>query len=251
MALVGACGLGTLIRLGGGDLRALVTLMVLAVAAYATMRGLPGLFRVHAIEAVALDLGAPGRQGLARLLAWLLWPEATVAAAVAFLLAFALWQGHLIGQKRLALMSVLIGAATAFGWLATGVVGQDEFDPTRPQSFAFVAPVGETILYLMTATGNRLDFAEGSVAGVIFGALAAARLGGEFRWEAYDDSREMRRHLLGAALMGFGGVTALGCTIGQGLAGISTLSIGSPIAVLAMIAGARVGLYWLIERPLA
>lgn len=248
MALVGTCGFGTLLRFGGGDLRALLTLLILAVAAYATMRGLPGLFRIHVIEAFALDLGAPGRQGLGTILGN---PAAVAGAAVALMVVFAIWRGSLLRDPWTALAALGIGLVVAGGWWSTAIVGADPFDPQRPASHTFVAPVGHTLLYVMTATGSRLDFAHGSVIGVVLGALVAALLAREFRWEAYDDAREMRRHVIGAALMGFGGVTALGCTIGQGISGISTLSLGSVIALVSILAGARCGLYWLIERPLA
>jgi uncharacterized membrane protein YedE/YeeE len=90
-------------------------------------------------------------------------------------------------------------------------------------------------------------FAAATVFGVAAGSFATAALRDELRWEAFDDAREMRRHLLGAVLMGIGGVLARGCTIGQGLTGTSTLSLAAPVAVLAMVAGARLGLSHLIE----
>ena len=99
----------------------------------------------------------------------------------------------------------------------------------------------------MLASGLRPDFPVGAVLGVVAGAFLATKTAREFRWEAPDDAREMRRHLLGAFLMGFGGIAALGCTIGQGLTGISTLSIGSLLAIASILVGARLGLYWLIE----
>jgi uncharacterized membrane protein YedE/YeeE len=100
----------------------------------------------------------------------------------------------------------------------------------------------------MLATGLRPDFPVGAVLGVLVGAFLAARSAGQFRWEAPDDAREMRRHLAGAFLMGFGGIAALGCTIGQGISGVSTLAVGSFIAIASILVGARFGLYLLVER---
>ena len=100
----------------------------------------------------------------------------------------------------------------------------------------------------MLASGLQPDFPVGAVIGVITGAFLAAKIDGHFRWEAPDDAREIKRHLLGAFLMGSGGVAALGCTIGQGISGVSTLSIGSIIAIASISAGARFGLYLLVER---
>lgn len=247
MALVGTCGYGTLLRMGGGDLRAVVTFLVIAVSAYATMRGLPGLGRVLVIEPLRLDasiLGGPsilrpGREWLS---------AGIVIALVGGLLAFSFWKGALLRQPRLLVATLVIGMTVVFGWWATGIVGDDPFEPGRVESFSFVAPLGETLVYFMTASAATVDFMEGSVLGVTAGAFMAAVQSKEFYWEAYDDSREMKRHLAGAALMGTGGVTALGCTIGQGLTGISTLSLGSFLATGMIFLGARVGLYWLVER---
>ena len=75
-------------------------------------------------------------------------------------------------------------------------------------------------------------FAVASVIGVVFGSFVVSTSRGEFRWEAFDDQREMRRHLLGALLMGFGGVLARGCTIGQGLSAASTLALTAPVAIV-------------------
>lgn len=141
-----------------------------------------------------------------------------------------------------------VGLIVVLGWWATGIAGFDVFDTRRVESFSFVAPLGETLLYLMLASGLRPDFPVGAVFGVVAGAYLAARSSGQFVWEAPDGAGEMRRHLFGAFLMGAGGVAALGCTIGQGITGLSTLSFGSILAVASMLVGARLGLYWLVER---
>jgi uncharacterized membrane protein YedE/YeeE len=104
------------------------------------------------------------------------------------------------------------------------------------------------MLYFMLASGLQPDFPVGTVLGVIIGAFLAAKTAGQFRWEAPDDAREMRRHLLGAFLMGTGGIAALGCTIGQGISGFSTLALGSILAIASIFVGARIGLYLLVER---
>jgi uncharacterized membrane protein YedE/YeeE len=143
-----------------------------------------------------------------------------------------------------------MGCAVAGGWLVTGVL-QDPFDGQRPESLTFVAPLGRLILQIMGEALSSTGFAVATIFGVGVGSFAITALRDELRWEAFDDQREMRRHLLGAILMGVGGVLARGCTIGQGLTGSSTLSIAAPIAVLAMVVGARIGLAHLIEgRPL-
>lgn len=246
MALVGTCSYGTLLRCGGGDLRAVVVLLVIGVSAYATMRGLTGMGRALLLERLQLDGDLFGGPGLATR------RPAVVAAIIATagvapLLVFAFWKRDLIDRGRLLAAGLAIGGAVAFGWWGTAVA-HDPFNPARLESFSFVAPLGETLVYLMTASGSRLGFMPGSVAGVLAGAFLAAWWSGELRWEAYDDAREMKRHLLGAVLMGTGGIAALGCTIGQGMTGVSTLSYASFLTVIAIFAGARAGLYWLVER---
>jgi hypothetical protein len=151
-------------------------------------------------------------------------------------------------SMRVFATGIAIGLIVVLGWWATGIAGFDLFETRRVESFSFVAPLGDTLLYFMLASGLRPDFPVGAVLGVIVGAFLAARSAGQFEWEAPDGAGEMRRHLLGAVLMGVGGVAALGCTIGQGVTGVSTLSLGSILAIASILAGARVSLYWLIER---
>ena len=249
MALVGTCGMGTLLRLGGGDLRSFLVFLVMAVTAMMTLRGATGLLRVQLIEPLTTQLPGLASQrlsdvlGLGGVAAGVL--AFSIAAAIAIM---ALMQPGFIRSYRYVLTGVAVGAIIVLGWWATGVVGFDAFESRRVESFTFVAPLGETVLYAMLTTALQPDFPIGAVVGVIAGAFIAAKTSGQFRWEVPDGAAEMRRHLLGAFLMGFGGVTALGCTVGQGLTGVSTLAVGSVLAILSIVVGARIGLYWLVER---
>jgi uncharacterized membrane protein YedE/YeeE len=248
MALVGTCGFGTLLRLGGGDLKSLVAFLVMALTAMMTMRGVTGLARVHSLELMSYDVAGSLSQRVPDLLGLTGATGRLFPFAVAIALGgVACTVGFLRSGWSVA-TGIAIGLIVVLGWWATGSVGYDPFDTRRVESFSFVAPLGETLLYLMLASGLRPDFPVGAVLGVIVGAFLAAKSEGHFRWEAPDDAREMKRHLLGAFLMGFGGIAALGCTIGQGITGVSTLAIGSFIAIGAIIAGARLGLYVLVER---
>ena len=110
---------------------------------------------------------------------------------------------------------------------------------------SFVAPLGDTILYIATFSGAR-EFRHRSVAGVVAGSFAAALLARGFRWEACDDVRELKRHMIGALLMGIGGIMSIGCTIGQGLSALSTLALSAPLTMLSIACGARVGLEFTI-----
>src|SRR5450631_2776073 len=167
-------------------------------------------------------------------------PVAFVSVALA---GWSLADGSLVRSPRLLLSGLAAGIAVAFGWFATGWLGSDDFDPARVASLTFVAPLGDSLLYIATFSGTRADFAIGSVGGVILGSFVAALFSRGFRWEACDDARELKRHMSGALLMGTGGILSMGCTIGQGLSAFSTLAISAPIITMAAIAcGARVGL---------
>ncbi len=256
MALVGTCAYGNLVRLGGGDLKALVDFFVLGFFAYMTLRGLTGLGRVSIIEATNLDLSALGSQGLVDGLAWLLAadPETVRAPVVALFLTLLLFycfrDPGFRTSRRDVWAGLSIGVLVSAGWAVTGIVGADDFEPVPLESFTFVAPLGESLVYLMTFSGATINFGIATVGGVIVGAWLVALHNDELRLESFDEPKEMLRHLSGAALMGFGGVVALGCTIGQGVTGLSTLSMGSPLALASIFLGAWLGLRYLIEGSL-
>ena len=249
MALVGTCGFGTLLRLGGGDLKAFFAFLVVAFTAMMTMRGVTGLARVQLIDPLSTVVMGSASQRIPDLLGL----GGTAGSVLPFAIAAAMGiaacahVGFMRSYRSL-VTGVVIGTIIVLGWWATGIAGYDPFETRRVESFSFVAPLGEALLYLMLASGLRPDFPVGAVLGVIIGAFLAAKIDGQFRWEAPDDAREMKRHMLGAFLMGSGGVAALGCTIGQGISGVSTLSIGSIIAIVSIFGGARFGLYLLVER---
>ena len=248
MALNGTCGMGTLRQIGGGDLRAVITFLVMGVTAMMTMRGLTGVVRVAVTDPLAVNLGT-GTQRLPEL-AGLSGHVATIAAVVIGLAiaAFAFTHRGFRATPRFAITGALIGLIVVLGWWATGVVGYDSFDSRRIESFTFVGPLGETVLYFMLSTALQIDFPIGAVIGFIIGAFAAAITDGTFRWQIPANAAELKRRLVGAFMMGFGGITALGCTIGQGVTGVSTLSVGSVIALISIVLGGRIGLYWIVER---
>ena len=159
--------------------------------------------------------------GLAAVLLHALRAEAWRAAA---------W-GHLAA-------GVGIGLLIPLAWVVTGLLGADDFDPVPLEAMTFTAPVGDALQYLMTYTGASLDFGILVVGGTLLGAATLAVLRRDVRLEAFATPGQLLRYLSGAALMGFGGVLALGCTIGAGLSGVSTLSLGSMIALGAMVTGA-------------
>ena len=246
MTLAAGCGQRNLVRAGGGNLKALVVLLVLGITAYTTLRGLLGLLRINVFEApnVALDEHGLDGQGLATLLAPALGIESpgTLRFALAVLLgggliAFALSQSAFRRSFDNLLAGVVLGAVVTGGWFVTGHLGNDDFEPVPLESLTFIAPVGNAINYTMTFTGSTINFGIAAVLGVIAGSFARAVTSGTFRIETFSTRSEMVSHLAGGLLMGFGGVLALGCTIGQGVTGMSTLAAGSLIAVACIIFG--------------
>jgi uncharacterized membrane protein YedE/YeeE len=133
----------------------------------------------------------------------------------------------------------------------TGVVGFDDFEPVRLESYTFVAPTGESIQYLMTFTGSTISFGVAAVFGVILGSFLYVITTGKFRLEYFVGGSDMIRHIIGGILMGFGGVLALGCTIGQGVTGMSTLALGSLMALISIVFGSALTMkveYYLLDE---
>ncbi|UZE50745.1 YeeE/YedE family protein [Rhodopseudomonas sp. P2A-2r] len=250
MALVGTCGFGSLVRLGAGDLRSLIVLIVLGATAYATLRGVFANFRIVVLEGLSIAMPDDIRSDLASLSARTLGYDvraliAAIAGGGLCLLAFS--HPRLRRSPRLLSAGVALGLLTVAGWIATSWIGDEFSGPMRPQSLTFVSTVGKAFYAALLSTPGFADFGVGSVFGVIAGAFLAAWRSDELQWEAFDDDREMRRHLGGAALMGIGGILAGGCTIGQGITAGSMLSLSWPFAVGGMMIGARLGIATLID----
>lgn len=246
MSQVGTCGFGALARIGGGDLRSVVMVMVLGIAAYATLAGpLSGLRLMLAPAEVAQGES----QGLAHIAGALVGVSPLVPGflAAAALAGWVLLDARFRRPSPYLLWPFAVGAAVMLGWFATAWVARTGFEALAVESFSFAAPMGEALIYIMTSAGTAPGFGVGAVAGVIAGAVLGSAIKGESRWEACDDARELRRQMAGAAMMGVGGVLALGCTVGQGLTAMSLLTVSAPVVVVSILAGARLGLYLLVE----
>jgi uncharacterized membrane protein YedE/YeeE len=270
MTLASGCGSKTLIRLGGGSLKSLVVLIVLAISAYMTLKGLFAVWRVNVLDVVRWDVAPLGiaRSDLGSFAARLGGGAATrlglaLAVAVA-IVVFVFASRDFRSSRELAIGGVVIGAVIVGGWYVSGHVGYVAEDPRtleeafvatnsgRAESFSFVAPVAYSLelLLLWSDQSKLVTFGIAGVLGMAAGSAATALATGAFRWEGFASTEDLVNHIAGGLLMGFGGVTALGCTIGQGLTGISTLALGSFLAFGAIVAGcvaASKYQYWRVQ----
>lgn len=217
------CGARSLVLLGQGNLRSLVVLLCMGISAYMTLTGVLGPLRDAINTSTSIQMGSATFTSET-----FRWGFVSLFAVV--LLYFISKDRKFFSHGRDALAGVVIGLLIVAGWLTTGWLGFDEFEPTPVTSLTFVAPVGATIQYAMIATGMKLNFGILVVLGVILGAFIASRLSGQFKFVGFEDLTQMRRYLVGAICMGSGGALAMGCSVGQGLTGISTLSFTSMLA---------------------
>lgn len=246
MAMAGNCGFGALARLGGGDLRSFVIVLVMGISAYVVMSGPLAFLRVRIFPQ---DLFAgPDPAGIAHFFASLTGLPVAVWGLLAGigLLVLTLRAPDFRAERKLIAWGGAVGLAVTFGWAGSTWLADISFDAVPVQSYTFAAPLGESILYAMTSSGMPITFAIGAVVGVWAGAFLGSLSLGHFRWEACEDPRELRRQIFGAMLMGAGAVLAMGCTIGQGLSAISVLSYGAPITMVCIFLGAAAGLRTMI-----
>jgi uncharacterized membrane protein YedE/YeeE len=261
MALGGGCGTKTLVRVGSGSLRSLFVAAMIALVAYI-------MFTTYLFEVAVMSWLAPtivsltpfgiGGQNIDAIVGGMLGLDATVARAVvglaivAALLWFVLGAASFRNKPNLVLGGVVVGAAVVAGWYITGGphsqdwIDHAHFAVERPsrvevQSLTFITPIGDTLRYLLAAGQyTQLTFGVMTVFGVILGSFLYSLATRSFHVEWFASWQDFANHLVAGLLMGFGGFLAMGCTIGQGVSGASTLALGSFMALASMIAGAAV-----------
>jgi len=262
MTLGSGCGSKTLIRIGGGSLKSLVVFVFLGIAAYMTLRGLTGAFRVNVLDRASLALGSgqdlPSLVSAATGSAKSTWVATLAVLVGGGLLAFVYASKDFRSSFDYTLGGAVTGLVVVGGWYVSGKLGYVAEDPNtlqeafvatntgRMESFSFVSPMAFTLEYLMLWTDKTriITYGIASAAGVIAGSAAYALATRSFRWEGFRDAEDTAMHIIGGLLMGFGGITALGCTVGQGITGFSTLALGSIITFVSIIAGAAATMKW-------
>jgi len=244
MVLSNGCSSRALVLLGRGNLRSLVVVIVLGIVAQMTLKGLIAPARIAVLQATQT---APKEVSLPALLSTLGLSEtfartlaASVIAGALIIFAFA----HARFQRAWGQIAagIAVGLLVAAGWFATGYLGADDFNPAAVTSLTFVAPIADSVQYVMLSTGLSLNFGIAMAGGVVAGSLVTALVTRRFHLEGYTSPRHMLRSVTGAALMGAGGAMAYGCSIGQGLTGLSTLALASFVAVAGILSGSALGL---------
>lgn len=265
MVLASGCGSKTLIRIGTGSLKSAIVFLVMGIAAFATMKGITAVVRVATVDLWFLDIS--GGATLPSVISDALGvSQAVTGLVLALVIGGGLSAWSLVGRDFVwsgnALAGLGIGGIVVAVWWVSGHLGyvaehpeslQEAFVVTnsgRAEALSFVAPIAYSLDWLMFFSDQSKGLSVGIVAvlGVIFGATASSLLQGNFRWEGFGSTEDVANHLVGGLLMGVGGVTAMGCTVGQGLSGVSTLSLTSFVALAAIIAGAVAALHYQLWR---
>ncbi len=241
MILARGCASRLLVLSATGNLRALVTGLVLTVFAQAS---LSGIFSPLRAQLSALWLVDSGSRNIG---AWVPQDGALLAGAVLLVAGLTLaWRTR--AGSWIALGAFMTGSAVALGWLVTAWHASWSFEIIPVKSVSFTGPSANTLMALVTEPSLSFSFDTGLVPGVFAGSMVAALLTREFHWQAFDADSGMLRYLAGAVLMGFGGMLAGGCAVGAGVTGGSVMALTAWVALLAMWAAAGAA-DALIDRP--
>ena len=259
MVMASGCGNKTLVRIGGGNLKSLVVFVVMGISAFATLKGITAVVRVNTVDAMALDMSSGAHLGALFASALSTTPAAAtwgLGYALGALLILAVLRHTDFWTLENVLAGAGVGAIIVTLWWVSGHMGfvaehPETLEPVylatasgRMEALTFVAPVAHSLDWLMFFSDKSKVLTVGvvSVAGVICGSALSALMSKSFRWEGFAGTDDLANHLIGSVLMGVGGVTAMGCTFGQGLSGVSTLSLNAFVAIAAIILGSVIAL---------
>ena len=261
MVFAGGCATKNLVRAGSGDLRSLVNLMVIGIFAFMTIGGILGLVRTGIFGPTVIDLADKGAesQSIGSIVALAAGGEVATINSIAMIIIAGLALIWCFKDKAFRaspvniLAGLIIGLCVISAWFLTGLAADDLADVVLPvTSLTFVRPSGDALDYLMRFTAlGAPSIGVVTLVGTFLGAMIAALMAGRFNFSTFADAADTRRNLYGAALMGIGGVVALGCTVGQAITGVSTLAVGSFITFAAIVAGGFIGIKRLNAKLMA
>jgi uncharacterized protein len=261
MILAGGCPQRSLVKTASGDLKSLVTLVVTAVAAAMTLRGAFAGWRVNLLDRWSLPLATPQDLGSIAAAGLPVSPQVVrwaIALAVLVGVGAIAWRHRSQINRVQWTGAIVVGLLVPLAFVLTGSIGflaehPETLEPAwlgtqshRPEGLSFVAPLANSLdlLTLWTDKATVATFGVLLTLGVLTGSFASAKLRGEFKLQSFGSPRELLSYFAGSVLMGFGGVTALGCSIGQGLTGLAMLSLGAVFAVTGIVVGAVLAIRW-------
>lgn len=273
MTLASGCGNKTLVRIGGGNIKSIMVLLVIGVIAYFMVNPFPGtdqtLFTVlfyDWIRPLAVDLGKAQDLGTLASKDNPVGARLVIGAILGLAaLVYVFKSADFRGSFDNILGGLIVGLAVVAAWYVSTAVKIDldgemyslssyaqqwdfladssagkpaEIRSLNPQSFTFINPMGQTMGYVAGKFNSAtLTFGIMALFGVIAGSFLWSLVSRRFRIEWFASFKDFATHFIGAVLMGFGGVLGLGCTIGQGITGVSTLALGSFITLISIVFG--------------
>jgi len=239
--LAGGCAARTLVKSMEGSIHSLIALLSFAIVAAVAQFGFLETPRVDLTHATAIELTTDA--GIASVLS--LSPWLVLAVVVAGLSIFIIKSVKDQGlDKTMLVVGLVVGLLVVASWYITGVLAQDDFDPVNPSAITMSGPFARFGYILISGRIPALSFAISFVIGTAVFSFLSALVTGQFRITAPRKGMA-KMALIGGALMGIGGIMAYGCNIGQGLSGISTLSVESLLAVIGMVLGVGIVTKWM------
>lgn len=245
MVLARGCSSRLLVLSATGNLRALLSGLVFAVVAQASLHGfLSPLREALAAPLTTITIGSNDLLTLSGVSG----SAAGVAVAVGFVASIGLAIWRRIGLWT-ALTALGVGACIPLAWWFTNAMASVAFEPVQLEALSFTGPSADTLMLFLSQPGSMIDFDVGLVPGVFLGAFIAAWLSGQLQLQGFEGGQSMRRYLSGAALMGFGGMLAGGCAVGAGVTGASIFALTAWVTLFSIwIAAAATD--WVVDRKL-
>lgn len=259
MVIASGCGSKTLVRIGAGSLKSFIVLLVMGVSSFATLKGITAVIRVNTIDLVNLEMESGTSLGeLLSSFTNISINLSTLVVGATLGLILIIWalRGIDFIETNNLLAGFGIGGLVVAMWWVTGHMSFVTEHPNtlepfftasnsgKAESFSFVAPAAFLLEWLLffSDQNNVLKIGVVSLLGVVSGSYLHAIFSKTFRWEGFGGIEDIANHLVGGFLMGVGGVTAMGCTVGQGISGISTLNLTSFVALTFIICGGVLGI---------